>query len=78
MDPHEITDIPAYNRANGLMWSGYAGCMVATGIVYLFDITMGVILLLLICIPGIAVLIIVHYLIHNRYRRKDPYQRDRR
>lgn len=56
----EISDIPSYNRANGLMWAIYTVCMVVAGILSLFSIRIGVILLVIICVPGIVVLIVAY------------------
>ena len=67
--PEEITDIPAYNRANGLMWAVYAACLVMTAVVALLNVTVATVLLLIICIPGILVLIIAYRRIYNKYRR---------
>lgn len=67
--PEEISDIPAYNRANGLMWAIYAGFMAATGILSLFNIIIASILLLLISVPGIFVLVIGYNRIYQKYRR---------
>lgn len=53
--PEEIRDIPAYNRANGIMWSIYAACLLMAGLVSLFSIKTGSILLFIIFLPGIAV-----------------------
>lgn len=64
----EIADIPSYNRANGLMWAIYAVCIAATGISSLFSITIGAILLGIICVPGILVLIIAYNGIYSKYR----------
>lgn len=66
--PEEIADIPSYNRANGLMWAIYTVCMVVTGILSLFNIITGVILLVVICAPGIVVLIVAYNRIYNKYR----------
>lgn len=66
--PEEISDIPSYNRANGLMWAIYTVCMVVTGILSLFSIITGVILLVIICVPGIVVLIFAYNRIYNKYR----------
>jgi len=66
--PEEITDIPAYNRANGLMWTIYAISMVVTGILSLFSIKTGAVLLVVISIPGTAVLIFAYYRIYKKYR----------
>lgn len=66
--PEEISDIPSYNRANGLMWAIYTVCMAVAGILSLFSIKIGAILLVIICVPGIVVLIIVYNRIYNKYR----------
>ena len=66
--PEEITDIPAYNRANGVMWAAYAAGMAMAGAAGLFSVNAGVVLLLIVCLPGIAVLIIAYKRIYNRYR----------
>jgi len=68
VSPDEITNIPAYNRANGLMWAAYAAGMALSGIVGLFSIGAGTVLLLIFCLPGIGVLILVYKLIYRRYR----------
>ncbi len=66
--PEEIADIPSYNRANGLMWAIYTVCMFVTGILSLFSIKIGAILLVIICVPGIVVLIVAYNRIYNKYR----------
>lgn len=66
----EITDIRAYNRANGWMWTIYAISMVVTGIVSLFNDKIGVVLLVIICVPGIVVLVMVYKRIYNKYRNR--------
>ena len=68
VSPEEITNIPAYNRANGLMWLIYTVCMVMIGIVSLFNIIIGVILLVIICVPGTIALIIAYNVIYKKYR----------
>lgn len=66
--PEEITDIPSYNRANGVMWGIYAACMVVTGILSLLSIKAGAVILVIICVPGTVALIIAYNRIYNRYR----------
>jgi len=66
--PEEISDIPAYNRANALMWAIYAACMVLAGILSLFSVITGIILMVITIVPGILVLIVVYKSIYNRYR----------
>lgn len=68
VSPEEISDIPSYNRANGMMWAVYTACMVVTGIVSLFGVITGVALLVIICVLGIPVLIVTYNRIYNKYR----------
>ncbi len=68
VSPEEITDIPAYNRANGWMWTIYTIAMIMTGILSLFNISISVILLLVICVPGTIVLIITYNRIYKKYK----------
>ena len=67
--PEEITDIPAYNRANGLMWIIYAGCMIVTSLLGLFNTKAAAVLLGVICTVGTVVLIVVYRRIYNRYKK---------
>ncbi|NLU51658.1 MAG: hypothetical protein GXX10_02170 [Clostridiaceae bacterium] len=66
--PEEISDIPSYNHANGLMWTIYTVCMIVTGILSLFSIKIGSILLVIICVPGTIVLVVAYNRIYNKYR----------
>ena len=68
--PEEITDIPAYNKANGKLWLGYTAGMILSGVVSLFSIGIGAALLTIVCVPGIAVLIVVYKRIYKKYRRE--------
>ena len=69
VQPEEITDIPAYNRANGNMWLAYAAATALSGFVGLFNVIAGAVLLLIVCIPGIAFLLIAYRRIYNKYKR---------
>lgn len=66
--PEEISDIPSYNRANGWMWTIYASCLVLAGIISLFNIGAGTILLVILFVPGVVVLILVYNKIYNKYK----------
>jgi hypothetical protein len=68
--PDEIEDIPAYNRANGLMWSAYAVCLFVAGVLSLFNTLAGVISLSLICVPGVIIMMLVYRRIYGKYARK--------
>ena len=67
--PDEIADIPAYNRANGLMWTIYAVCIAMTGIISIFNIIAGIILFGLICAPGLFVVYFIYRHIYKKYKR---------
>ncbi len=64
----EITNIPLYNRANGIMWSVYGVWIAVAGVLALLNIVIGAILLVVICIPGIFVLVAAYNRIYNKYR----------
>ena len=66
--PEEIADIPAYNRANGLMWTVYTAFIVVTGVLFLFNIILGTVSLVAICVPGIPVLIVIYKRIYNKFK----------
>ena len=69
--PEEIIDIPAYNHTNGLMWTAYTAAMVITGILSLFSIGIGATLLVIICFPGVFILVIVYRSIYNKYSNQN-------
>lgn len=68
----EITDIASYNRANGLMWTVYSLCTALAGIVALFNMQAGTILLVIVSVPGIIILIIVYKRIYSKYKNPSP------
>ena len=68
VSPEEITDIPSYNRANGWMWTIYTIGMIMSGILSFFNIIIGAILLVVICVPGTIVLIIAYNWIYKKYK----------
>ncbi len=63
VDARKVTDIPAYNHANAVMWKWYSLPYFLSGILGCLDsihpwcMPVGVILLVLACFPGIFVLI---------------------
>jgi hypothetical protein len=68
VSPEEITDIPSYNRANGWMWTIYTIGMIMSGILSLFSIMIGAVLLVVIGIPGTIALIITYNRIYKKYK----------
>ena len=68
--PDEITDIPAYNRANAKMWAVYAALTALSGVAALFNMQAGVVLLVIICVPGVAGLFVIYNRIYKKYNKK--------
>lgn len=66
----EISDVPAYNRANGWMWIAYSLIFWASTVLGLFQIEAAAICLMVGCVAGIPVLILAYTLIYAKYRRK--------
>ena len=64
----EITDIPAYNRANGIMWICYSLVFWLSTIMGLFEISAAGIVLIAGCLGGIPLLIIAYGRIYNKYK----------
>ncbi|HHU75035.1 MAG TPA: hypothetical protein GXZ28_10530 [Clostridiales bacterium] len=69
VSPEEIEDIPAYNRANGLMWTVYSLCILVAGILSLYSMKIGTILLVTVCLPGSVFLVLAYKLIYKKYKR---------
>lgn len=69
--PEELTDIKAYNRANGIMWAVYADGFFSAGIAALFNSVAASIFAVIWCFSGGLVLVIAHKKIYNKYKQKD-------
>ena len=73
VDPEKVKDIPAYNRANAMMWNVYSVPYWLAGIVgcfgYLGDVfsVAAAILLSLSCFPGLFFLVFRYRKIENQY-----------
>ena len=67
--PEEISDITAYNKANGIMWISYGGMYILSGLFSLiYNISIGAFIVVLMSIPGLIVLIIVYKKIYDKYK----------
>lgn len=64
----EISDVRAYNRANGIMWFIYGGILILSGALAFLNPRLATIMLVLLSLPGIIILIIVYGRIYNRYK----------
>lgn len=69
VDESEISDIPAYNRANGIMWICYSAVFWFSTLLGIFQIDAAGIVLSAGCLAGIPVLIIVYGRIYRKYRK---------
>ena len=67
--PETITDIPAYNRANGIMWVIYAVVFIILGILSFYSVIMAAIAMGIVCVPGTGILIYAWMRIHKKYSR---------
>ena len=69
----DITDVRAYNRANGVMWLAYSGVFWTAAILGVFYPGVAGPVLAVGCLGGIPILILVYRRILKKYkRRKDP------
>lgn len=65
----ELTDVKAYNRANGLMWLGYSLIYWASMFLGLWQMTAAGIVLILGCVLGTPLLAVIYHKIYLTYRR---------
>ena len=68
VDESEIADIPAYNRANGIMWICYSAVFWVSTVLGIFQMDVAGIVLAVGCLAGIPLLIIVYGRIYRKYR----------
>ena len=66
----EIKDVPAYNRANGIMWLAFSGVFWASAVLGTFETQAAGIVLVVGCVAGLPALIVAYKKIYNKYRRK--------
>ncbi len=64
----EIKDIPAYNRANGIMWIVYSLVFWISAFIGFFKPEAAGITLLIGCIGGLLALVIAYKKIYQKYR----------
>ena len=67
----EISDVRAYNHANGVMWIVFSLIFWASTFLGLWKELAGGILLLVACIPGVVGLVLAYRHIYKKYSRTD-------
>ena len=70
VDPRDITDVKAYNRANGIMWLAFSGVYWIAAFLGLAETTAAGWVVGLGTIAGIPVLIVAYGRIRKKYKRK--------
>lgn len=66
----EITDVPAYNRANGIMWLAYSSVFWVSTVLGVFQLDIAGVVLAVGCLGGIPVLVVAYKKIYKKYGRK--------
>ena len=64
----EITDIPAYNRANGIMWLCYSAVFWVSALLGILQLEVAGTVLAVGCLGGIPVLVIAYKRICKKYK----------
>ena len=67
VDALQITDIRQYNKENCRMWQGYSLWYFAAGFAEIWNTTIALILLILSCTVGIALLVFSYNRIYKKY-----------
>ncbi len=65
----EISDIPAYNRANGILWIGFSAVFWLSAILGWFRIGLAGIVVAAGTLGGIPMLIWIYQKIYHKYKR---------
>ncbi len=68
VDEKDIADVPAYNRANGIMWLCYSAVFWIAAILGIFRQELAGVFLAVGCLAGIPVLVIAYRKIYAKYR----------
>lgn len=66
---NEITDVKAYNRANGRMWMTFSLGFWTCTFVGIRSVTAGGFVLIAVCLLGIPALMITYQRIYDKYKR---------
>lgn len=66
---YELTDVKAYNKANGIMWLVFSLIYWISAILGLWQIEAAGVLLFLGTVAGVPVLIVIYGKIYKKYKR---------
>ncbi len=65
----EISDIPAYNRANGIMWLAFSGVFWISTVLGIFRQSIAGVFVAVGVLAGIPVLVMVYSRIYKKYKK---------
>lgn len=68
VEEDEINDIPAYNRANGIMWLAYSLVFWISTVLGIFSLDISGAVLAIGCLGGLPILIFTYKKIYNKYK----------
>ena len=68
VEEEEISDIPAYNRANGIMWIVFSIPLWLSAFLGSRHAIISLILIILSCVIGLPILMIVYKRIYAKYK----------
>lgn len=63
----EVTDVKAYNKANGWMWLGYGSLYILAAVLAFYKLSYGGIMLAICTVPGLFILIGIYTKIEKKY-----------
>ena len=66
---NEISDIPAYNRENGIMWIAYSGVFWVSAVLGFYKIEIAGAVLAAGCLGGIPALCFAYKRIYEKYKK---------
>ena len=66
--PEEITDIPAYNRANGIMWISFGGVCTIVSFLSFYNVLLAGLAIVVVVLAGLPMLILAYGRIYDRYQ----------
>ena len=75
VDEKELSDVRAYNRANGIMWIAFSAVFWISAVLGFFQIKTGGVIMFAGCTAGIPALIAVYNRIYARYKADNDQNR---
>ena len=71
VDESEISDVRAYNRANGIMWIAFSLIFWISTVIGYWNMGIAGIILMAGCFAGLPVLILTYSWIYKKYRKEN-------